>query len=237
VSSFFAVSSRFGTPEQLKASFCVFLIPSYLPQELVDAAHGLGVAVLLDLVHSHACANVGDSLNEQDGTSHHYFHEGARGRHPQWDSRLFDYGKWEVLRFLLSNVRWWAEEYRFDGFRFDGVTSMLYTHHGIGHDFSGGYPEYFGDACDEDAIAYLALANAVAHEAGCVTMAEDVSGYPGIARPFAEGGLGFDYRLHMAVADRWIKLLKHSRDEDWDVGELLHVLTNRRAREKHLIYR
>ncbi len=223
VSSFFAASSRFGTPEQLKA--------------LVDAAHGLGVAVLLDLVHSHACANVADSLNELDGTTHHYFHEGGKGRHPQWDSRLFDYSKWEVLRFLLSNVHWWAHEYRFDGFRFDGVTSMLYTHHGIGRDFSGGYPEYFGGECDEDAIVYLGLANMVAHELGCVTMAEDVSGYPGIARPFAEGGLGFDYRLHMAVADRWIKLLKHARDEDWDVGELIHVLTNRRAKEKHVVYR
>lgn len=130
------------------------------------------MSFLLDLVHSHACANVADGLNELDGqyhfqdgcccltfpyigTPHHYFHDGERGRHPQWDSRLFDYGKWEVLRFLLSNIAFWANEYRMDGFRFDGVTSMLYTHHGIGRDFSGGYPDYFGADCDEDALCYL----------------------------------------------------------------------------------
>jgi 1,4-alpha-glucan branching enzyme len=147
---------------------------------------------------------------------------------------LFDYGKWEVLRFLLSNVAFWAREYRMDGFRFDGVTSMLYTHHGIGRDFSGGYPEYFGSDSDEDAVSYLLLANTVAHELGCVTLAEDVSGYPGLARPVRQGGLGFDYRLHMAVADMWIALLKHKPDEQWNVSQLLHVATNRRAGEKHV---
>ena len=118
VNSFFAASSRFGTPEDLK--------------ELIDTAHGLGIVVLLDVVHSHASKNADDGMNYFDGTDHLYFHEGVRGRHELWDSRLFNFGSHEVLRFLLSNLRFWMEVYQFDGFRFDGVTSMLYLHHGIG---------------------------------------------------------------------------------------------------------
>lgn len=199
VTSFFAASSRFGTPEDLKA--------------LVDAAHGLGLSVLLDVVHSHACQNTLDGLNRFDGTDGAYFHEGPRGHHALWDSRLFNYGHHEVLRFLLSNVRWWREEYGFDGFRFDGVTSMLYRHHGIGRGFSGHYDEYFGPQSDVDgeSLCYLQLANHLLHQLGCVTIAEDVSGMPGMCRPVCEGGVGFDYRLGMAIPDMWIRLLKEQR--------------------------
>ena len=125
MTSFFAPSSRYGTPEELK--------------ELIDCAHGLGITVLLDIVHSHASSNVADGLNEFDGSDSCYFHGGSRGHHAAWGSRLFNYGHWEVLRFLLSNLRWWIDEFGFDGFRFDGVTSMLYHHHGIGTGFSGDY--------------------------------------------------------------------------------------------------
>ena len=141
VTSFFAPSSRYGTPEELK--------------ELIDCAHGLGITVLLDIVHSHASSNVADGLNEFDGSDSCYFHGGSRGHHSAWGSRLFNYGHWEVLRFLLSNLRWWIEEFGFDGFRFDGVTSMLYHHHGIGTGFSGDYsgeyiyPENHCKKCDE----------------------------------------------------------------------------------------
>ncbi|TWT41860.1 1,4-alpha-glucan branching enzyme GlgB [Phycisphaerae bacterium RAS1] len=222
VSSFFAPSSRFGTPEELKS--------------LIDAAHGRGLCVFLDLVHSHSVKNVFDGLNRFDGTDFHYFHAGARGQHPVWDSLLFDYGKWEVLRFLLSNVRYWLEEFRFDGFRFDGVTSMLYTHHGFQRVFSS-YEDYFGDAVDDDALVYLQLANRLAHEVNpaAITVAEDVSGMVGLARPLDEGGLGFDYRLAMGLPDYWVKLLER-RDEDWQMGEMYGALTNRRRGEKHVAY-
>lgn len=234
VTSFFAISSRYGTPEDLK--------------ELIDTAHGMGITVLLDVVHSHACKNVDDGLNNFDGTDHQYFHGGAKGDHPQWDSKLFDYGKYEVLRFLLSNLRFYIEEYHFDGFRFDGVTSMLYKHHGLGTGFSGGYHEYFGDDnVDQQAVVYLMLAHELMKElqpllrpgkdaGNFLSIAEDVSGMPALCRPVSEGGVGFDYRLAMAVPDMWIKLVKDTRDEDWDMGNICHTLTNRRHREKTIAY-
>ncbi|KAI8068333.1 1,4-alpha-glucan-branching enzyme GBE1 [Gongronella butleri] len=224
VTSFFAPSSRYGTPEDLK--------------ELVDTAHSMGLVVLLDVVHSHACKNVDDGLNMFDGSDHCYFHEGDKGRHSLWDSRLFNYGNYEVLRFLLSNLRYWVDVYGFDGFRFDGVTSMLYNHHGIGYGFSGDYHEYFGSTVDDESVMYVQLANAIMHDMykSMITVAEDVSGMPGTCRPVREGGLGFDYRLGMAVPDTWIKLLKEVSDDNWGMGHIVHILTNRRHLEKTIGY-
>jgi len=223
VSNFFAVSSRFGTPDDLK--------------NLVDTAHGLGLAVIMDIVHSHAVRNEQEGISRFDGTLYQYFHEGPRGNHIAWDSRCFDYGKPEVLHFLLSNCRYWLDEYHFDGFRFDGVTSMLYLDHGLGKTFTE-YADYFGDNVDEDALVYLALANKVIHtlRPDAVTIAEDVSGMPGLAAPREEGGVGFDYRLAMGVPDYWIKLLKETPDEQWPLGHLYYELTNRRADEKTIGY-
>lgn len=223
VSNFFAVSSRFGTPEELK--------------ELIDTAHGLGLRVLLDLVHSHAVKNTLEGLNLFDGTDFQYFHAGPRGQHIAWDSLLFDYSKFEVQRLLLSNVRYWLEEFRFDGFRFDGVTSMTYLDHGLKTEFTK-YDQYFGSNIDRDALAYLQMANVLAHELkpDVITIAEDVSGMVGMARPVSEGGIGFDYRLAMGVPDYWIKILKEKRDEDWNLGEIFHTLMNRRHGEKHIGY-
>ncbi|CAN9367708.1 unnamed protein product [Alternaria alternata] len=224
INSFFAASSRYGFPDDLK--------------ELIDTAHGMGITVLLDMVHSHASKNVLDGLNMFDGSDHLYFHEGAKGRHELWDSRLFNYGHHEVLRFLLSNLRFWMEEYHFDGFRFDGVTSMLYTHHGIGTGFSGGYHEYFGPSVDEEAVVYLMIANELLHTLypDSITIAEDVSGMPGLCVALSLGGIGFDYRLAMAVPDLYIKWLKEKQDIDWDMGALVFTLTNRRHGEKTIAY-
>lgn len=223
VSSFFAVSSRFGTPEDLK--------------ELIDEAHGLGIRVLLDLVHSHAVKNTREGLNGFDGTDHQYFHAPPRGEHVAWDSMVFDYAKIEVLRFLLSNVRFWLEEYGFDGFRFDGVTSMLYLDHGLGKSFSS-YADYFGLNIDEDALDYLKLANLLIHRLrpDATSIAEDMSGMPGMARPVVEGGVGFDYRLAMGLPDYWIKLVKEKRDESWNLREMYETMLNRRRDERHVAY-
>ncbi|KAL0258690.1 atp2, beta subunit of the F1 sector of mitochondrial F1F0 ATP synthase [Diplodia seriata] len=224
INSFFAASSRYGAPDDLK--------------ELIDTAHGMGITVLLDVVHSHASKNVLDGLNMFDGSDHLYFHEGAKGRHELWDSRLFNYGSHEVLRFLLSNLRFWMEEYNFDGFRFDGVTSMLYSHHGIGTGFSGGYHEYFGDGVDEEGVVYLMIANEMLHRLypTSITIAEDVSGMPGLCVALSLGGIGFDYRLAMAIPDLYIKWLKEKQDIDWDMNALTWTLTNRRHGEKTIAY-
>ncbi|KAH9674779.1 SBE2.2 [Citrus sinensis] len=221
--SYYASFGRCGTPDDLKS--------------LIDKAHELGLLVLMDIVHSHASNNVLDGLNMFDGTDGHYFHSGSRGYHWMWDSRLFNYGSWEVLRFLLSNARWWLEEYKFDGFRFDGVTSMMYTHHGLQVAFTGNYSEYFGFATDVDAVVYLMLVNDMIHGLypEAVSIGEDVSGMPTFCIPVQDGGVGFDYRLQMAIADKWIELLK-KRDEDWKMGAIVHTMTNRRWLEKCVAY-
>ena len=222
VSNFFSPSSRFGTPQDLKV--------------LVDNAHGLGLRVIIDLIHSHAVRNEIEGLARFDGTPHQFFHEGPRGYHEAWDSFCFDYAKPEVLHFLLSNCRYWLDEFHVDGFRFDGITSMLYLHHGLGESF-GDYHQYFDENVDEDAITYLALANKVIHAVrpDAVTVAEDVSGMPGLGASPDEGGCGFDFRLAMGVTDYWFKLLD-TRDEDWSMPGLWHELTNRRADEKTISY-
>jgi 1,4-alpha-glucan branching enzyme len=221
VSNFYAVSSRFGTPEGLK--------------RLIDEAHGLGIAVILDLVHSHSVANEAEGLSRFDGSDYQYFHGGAAGVHPVWGSRLFDYGKDEVVHFLLSNCKFWLTEYKFDGFRFDGVTSMMYRDHGIGRDFTD-YSMYFDGNEDEDAISYLALANRLVHAVNpnAITIAEDVSGMPGLAAPQSDGGIGFDFRMSMGVADFWQKTIRDKRDEEWHVGDMFYELTNKR-RDEHTV--
>jgi 1,4-alpha-glucan branching enzyme len=223
VSNLFAPSFRFGTPEEL--------------MELIDAAHGMGISVILDVVHSHAVANEKEGLGRFDGTETLYFHGGERGMHPVWDSRCFDYGKQETITLLLSNLKYWLESFHFDGFRFDGVTSMCYWNHGIGVDFVG-YDQYFDNNVDEDAVTYLTLANTLVKEVNpeAMTIAEDVSGMPGMAFPVEQGGIGFDYRMSMGIADFWMKIVKERKDEDWSVGEMFFKLTDHRKEEKVISY-
>ena len=223
VSNFYAPSSRFGTPDELK--------------HLIDEAHSMGIAVIMDIVHSHSVKNEMEGLGLFDGTGTLYFHEGSRREHPAWDSLLFDYGKNLVLHFLLSNCKYWMEEYRFDGFRFDGVTSMLYHDHGLGKAF-GGYEDYYDGNQDTDAIVYLTLANLLIHEINrnAITIAEEMSGMPGLAMKFTAGGIGFDYRMAMGVPDYWIKMIKEKKDEDWHPTSIFWELTNRRADEKTISY-
>jgi 1,4-alpha-glucan branching enzyme len=223
VSNLFAVSSRFGTPDDLK--------------ELVDAAHGMGLAVVMDLIHSHAVRNEMEGLGAFDGTEYQYFHTGLRRIHAAWDSLCYNYSKDEVLHFLLSNCQYWLHEYRFDGFRFDGVTSMLYIDHGLGKDFTN-YNMYYDGNQDEDAIVYLALANKLIHQTHphAITIAEEMSGMPGLAAPLEEGGYGFDFRLAMGIPDYWIKVIKEIPDEAWDVGNIYYELNSRRVDEKTISY-
>ena len=223
VSSFFAASSRFGTPDQLK--------------RLIDEAHSMGIAVIMDIVHSHAVKNESEGLGRLDGSHDLYFYSDHRREHPAWDSLCFDYGKNSVLHFLLSNCKYWLEEFRFDGFRFDGVTSMLYYDHGLGKAF-GSYNDYYDGGQDTNAITYLTLANILIHEVNrnAITIAEEMSGMPGLALKFEDGGIGFDYRMAMGVPDYWIKMIKEKKDEDWHPTSIFWELTNRRADEKTITY-
>ncbi len=223
VSSFFAPSSRFGTPDDLK--------------HLIDDAHEMGMAVIMDIVHSHAVKNEVEGLGKYDGTHYQFFHEGGKGEHPAWDSYLFNYGKNEVLHFLLSNLKYWLEEFRFDGFRFDGVTSILYFDHGLGKAFTS-YHDYYGENVDIEATTYLTLANILIKQvkSQSISIAEDMSGMPGLAVPVKSGGIGFDYRMAMGVPDYWIKIIKEKSDDEWDVGDIFHNLTSKRMDEKVVSY-
>ncbi|MBE6672168.1 MAG: 1,4-alpha-glucan-branching enzyme [Ruminococcaceae bacterium] len=223
VSNFFAASSRYGTSEQLK--------------KLIDTAHGMGIAVLLDVVHSHAVKNTAEGPNEFDGTVYQFFHEGPKGDHSAWGTKLFNYGKGQVIHFLLSNLKYWMDVFHFDGFRFDGVTSMLYLDHGLGSAFTD-YSMYFSMNTDVEAITYLQLANELIHTINpkAITVAEDMSGMPGMCLPIADGGIGFDFRLSMGMPDLWIKTLKEVPDENWDMFKFWYELNGRRPKEKNIGY-
>ena len=223
VANFFAPSARFGTPEEL--------------MELIDTAHGLGISVILDVVHSHSVSNTKEGLSLFDGSDSLYFHSGDKGYHSVWDSRCFNYGKNDVVLFLLSNLKYWLEFFKFDGFRFDGVTSMCYWNHGLGVDFVN-YNQYFDENVDEDAVAYLTLANKLIKEVNpnAFTIAEDVSGMPGMAFPVANGGIGFDFRMSMGISDFWSKLIKESSDEQWNPGDIYFRLTDKRKEEQTVSY-
>ena len=222
VANFFAPSSRFGTPEELK--------------KLIDTAHKMGIAVIMDLVHAHYVKNMNEGILDLDGSGHHYSKAGEAGYQQYWDSMIFDYGKGGVEHFLLSNVKYWLDEFHFDGFRFDGVTSMLYYHRGY-IDFDS-REKFFDEGVDLDAVTYLTLANRLVHDfrPKATTIAEDVSGMPGMCCKIEDGGIGFDYRLGMAIPDFWIKMLKDTPDEDWNIWEMWSILTNRLPSVKTVAY-
>lgn len=223
VSNLFAASNWFGEPEALK--------------HLIDTAHSMGLIVLIDVVHSHVAPNTSEGLAGCDPSGGSYFLPGERGWHGAWGTRLYDYSHDETLQLLLSNLKYWMEEFRFDGFRFDGVTSMLYWDHGLGQSYDN-YDKYFSLNCNIDAQVYLMLANELVHSIhrNAVTIAEDMSGMPGMAMTLGTGGFGFDYRLNMGVPDMWIKLTKDVRDEYWDMGNIYYELTRHRALEKQISY-
>lgn len=223
VSSFFAASSWFGKPEDLKY--------------LVNKAHNLGIRVLLDVVHSHAVKNTAEGINMFDGTTWQFFHDGPKGDHPAWGTKCFNYGKTEVIHFLLSNLKFWMTEYHFDGFRFDGVTSMLYHDHGLGTDFNDN-KKYFSMNTHTEAITYLQLANELIDQVNpdAVTIAEDMSGMPGMCLPVEDGGIGFDYRLAMGLPDMWVRTIKEKKDEEWNLGKMWGDMCLRRPGEKSVAY-
>ena len=223
VSSFFAASSWFGQREDLKY--------------LVDTAHRMGIRVLLDVVHSHAVGNYAEGINMFDGTTWQFFHDGGKGDHPAWGTKCFNYGKTEVIHFLLSNLKFWLTEYHFDGFRFDGVTSMIYHDHGLGTNFDHN-SKYFSYNTHVEALTYLQLANELIRQVrpDAITIAEDMSGMPGMCLPIQDGGIGFDYRLGMGLPDMWVRTVKEVSDEWWNIRQMWNDMCLRRPGEKTVAY-
>lgn len=228
VTSFFAPPSRFGSPVDLQA--------------LIDAAHGYGLQVFVELVHSHASANPHEGLHAFDGSDGLYFLDGPAGWHAEWGTRLFDFGRLEVLRFLLCQVCWFAEAYRVDGFRFDAVSTALYRHRSLdGHGrFDKGLDDYFGpnSGMDVAALTYFKLVNLLTHELvqpPLVTIAEEHSGLPGLCAPVLERGVGFDFRQAMGLAPLWERLLS-TPSARIDMAHLSEELCRRRIEERRLAY-
>lgn len=219
VSSYYAPSSRYGNPDQFK--------------ELVDAAHGLGLAVILDITHGHACANTEQGLACYDGSNYFF-----SAKYNQWGTPSFDYGNEMARRFLLSNCRYWMEEFRIDGFRFDAVGNMLYIDHGVNDSFSHVGRCFYGKDGQprEDVYGelYLCLANDLIHnmDEHAITIAEEFSGMPGLTCSPAEGGLGFDYRFAMGIPDFWAKAIENPKD----MGSMWYEMTNHRPYDRTISY-
>jgi len=219
VSGYFAPSSRFGTPDDFKY--------------LVDEAHRLELGVILDITHSHACPNTEQGLARYD-TSRYFF----RDLKTQWDTVSFDYSQERTRRFLLSNCRYWLEEFNIDGFRFDAVGNMIYLDHGLDDDFSHVGRCFYGkdgqNRLDENGVLYLSLANTLVHELAphAITLAEEFSGAPGMSCSPDNAGLGFDYRFAMGLPDFWAKFIEEGRT----MGQMWHELTNRRHYDKTISY-
>ncbi|CAL5392773.1 unnamed protein product [Camellia sinensis] len=220
----FAVSSRYGTPDDFK--------------RLVDEAHGLGLLVFLDIVHSYSAADEMVGLSLFDGSNDCYFHTGKRGYHKFWGTRMFKYGDIDVLHFLLSNLNWWVVEYQIDGFQFHSLASMIYTHNGFAS-FTGDMEEYCNQYVDKDALIYLILANEILHalHPSIITIAEDATLYPGLSEPTSLGGLGFDYFVNLSASEMWSSLLENVPDSDWSMSKIVSTLVgNRHSADKMLLY-
>ncbi|KAH7428429.1 hypothetical protein KP509_09G001300 [Ceratopteris richardii] len=223
VTGMFAVSSRFGKPEDFK--------------RLVDVAHGLGLLVFLDVVHSYASPDTLNGLAAFDGGNDCYFHPGKRGHHKYWGTRMYNYNSYEVLRFLLSNLKWWVNEYHVDGFNFHSLASMLYTHNGF-EKRTGGYDYFCNQYVDQDAQNYLILANEMLHtlNPNIITIAEDTTFYPGLCQPINKGGLGFDYAVSTQPAEMWAWLIRYGSDQHWIISQIVDTLTRQKSFGKMIAF-
>ncbi|XP_058788144.1 1,4-alpha-glucan-branching enzyme 3, chloroplastic/amyloplastic [Vicia villosa] len=224
VTNFYATSSRYGTPDDFK--------------RLVDEAHGLGLLVFMEIVHSYAAADEMVGLSLFDGSNDCYFHSGKRGQHKFWGTRMFKYGDVDVLHFLLSNLNWWIEEYQIDGFQFHSLSSMIYTHNGFAS-FTGDLEEYSNQYVDKDALLYLIMANEILHvlHPNIITIAEDATYYPGLCEPTSQGGLGFDYYVNLSAPEMWSTFLETVPDHEWSMTKIVNTLVSKKENaNKMLLY-
>lgn len=219
VSNYFAPCSRFGTPDDCK--------------QMIDAAHALGLSVILDIPHAHACANTEQGLYQYDGTPYFFM-----DKINQWGTPSFDFSNEMTRRFLLSNLRYWLEEYHVDGFRFDAVGNMLYKDFGVDDNFSHTGRCFYGKdgkpRTNNEGELYIALANHLIHEINPkgISIAEEFSGMPGLTCLPKDGGLGFDARFAMGIPDYWEKFIKKPQD----LGSMWYEMNNHRPYDHTISY-
>lgn len=180
--NFFAPTGRYGTPDELRA--------------FVDAMHQSGIGVILDWVPAHFPSDA-YGLAEFDGT-HLYEHADPRqGRHPEWGTLVFNYGRTEVWNYLVANALFWLDQYHFDGLRVDAVASMLY----LDYSRKAGewVPNRYGGKENLEAVEFLKHLNCVVGEKypGALTIAEESTSWSGVSRPVYLGGLGFSMKWNM----------------------------------------